>query len=188
LVLDGLIGEIYKPALDTSLSKDNRFEEFLLERKIPVNYYSERKMEIGDATIYFLYDKRIDNIAGESTNNHSGIFKLDYGETSFLFTGDVEKNVEKVYTEKYKTFLDSDVLKAGHHGSKTSSSDEFLNYVTPKYSLISAGFKNKFGHPASEVIRRLQKYGSTIYRTDLQKAVLLRSDGKQFRVINWQIN
>ncbi|MCW8996822.1 MAG: hypothetical protein OQK77_13490, partial [Psychromonas sp.] len=128
---------------------------------------------------------KIDNIAGESTNNHSGIFKLVYGETSFLFTGDVEKNIEKIYAEKYKKFLDSDVLKAGHHGSKTSSSDVFLNYVTPKYSLISAGFKNKFGHPASEVMQRLEKYGSTIYRTDLQKAVLLRSDGKRINVINW---
>ncbi|MCW8811292.1 MAG: DNA internalization-related competence protein ComEC/Rec2 [Ignavibacteriaceae bacterium] len=185
LVLDGLIGEIYKPTLDTSLSKDKRFEEFLVERKIPVKYYSESKMEIGNAALYFLYDSKIDNIAGESTNNHSGIFKLVYGETSFLFTGDVEKNIEKIYAEKYKKFLDSDVLKAGHHGSKTSSSDVFLNYVTPKYSLISAGFKNKFGHPASEVMQRLEKYGSTIYRTDLQKAVLLRSDGKRINVINW---
>jgi competence protein ComEC len=185
LVLGGLIGEIYKPALDTSLNKDVLFEEFLRERNVPVQYYSERKMEIGNTVLYFLYDKKIDNIAGESTNNHSGIFKLVYGETSFLFTGDVEKNVEKIYAEKYKKFLDADVLKAGHHGSKTSSSEVFLSYVTPKYSLISAGFKNKFGHPASEVIQRLEKYGSTIYRTDLQKAVLLRSDGKRINVINW---
>jgi competence protein ComEC len=185
LVLDGLIGEIYKPALDTSLNKDVLFEEFLRERKVPVHYYSERKMEIGNTVLYFFYDKKNDNIAGGSTNNHSGIFKLVYGETSFLFTGDVEKNVEKIYTEKYRNFLDSDVLKAGHHGSKTSSSDEFLSYVTPKYSLISAGFKNKFGHPAYEVIQRLEKYGSKIYRTDLQKAVLLRSDGKQVKVIKW---
>jgi competence protein ComEC len=185
LVLGGLIGEIYKPALDTSLNKDVLFEEFLRERNVPVQYYSERKMEIGNTVLYFLYDKKIDNIAGESTNNHSGIFKLVYGENSFLFTGDVEKNVEKIYAEKYKKFLDADVLKAGHHGSKTSSSEVFLSYVTPKYSLISAGFKNKFGHPASEVIQRLEKYGSTIYRTDLQKAVLLRSDGKRINVINW---
>ena len=185
LVLDGVIGEIYKPAPDTSLSKDKRFEEFLTERNIPVNYYSEKKLKIGNSVLYFLYDKKVDNIAGESTNNHSGIFRLVYGKTSFLFTGDLEKNTEKIYAEKYGKFLDSDVLKAGHHGSKTSSSDEFLSYVKPKYSLISAGFKNKFGHPASEVIQRLIKYGSTIYRTDLQKAVLLRSDGSQIKVINW---
>ncbi|MGB5289038.1 MAG: DNA internalization-related competence protein ComEC/Rec2, partial [Ignavibacteriaceae bacterium] len=185
LVLEGIIGEIYKPNIDTSLSKDIRFEEFLKENKVPVHYFSERKMDIGNSALYFLYDDKVKNIAGESTNNRSGIFKLVYGETSFLFTGDVEKNVEKIYAEKYKNFLDSDVLKAGHHGSKTSSSDVFLNYITPKYSLISAGFKNKFGHPANEIIQRFQMYGSKIYRSDLQKAVLLRSDGKQIKVVNW---
>ena len=185
LVLDGLIGEIYKPALDTSLNKDKRFEAFLSEREIPIHYYKEERRGIGNTDMYFLYDDSINNIAGESTNNHSGIFKLVYGKTSFLFTGDVEKNVEKIYVEKYKRFLDSDVLKAGHHGSKTSSSDEFLSYVTPKYSLISAGFKNKFGHPDDEVIQRLKKKGSIIYRTDLQKSVLLRSDGDDIKLINW---
>jgi competence protein ComEC len=185
LVLEGMINKIYKPEVDTSLSKDKRFEEFLREREIPVYYFSEQKMEIGNTFLYFLDDDNIKNIAGESTNNRSGIFKLVYGETSFLFTGDVEKNVERIYARKYKYFLDSDVLKAGHHGSKTSSSDEFLKYVTPEYSLISAGFKNKFGQPANEVIERLNKYGSSIYRSDLQKAVLLRSDGKQIKVINW---
>ena len=185
LVLEGLIGEIYKPAIDTSLCKDIRFEKFLLERNIPIHHYSEERLAIGNTPIYFLYDDRINNIAGESTNNRSGIFKIVYGETSFLFTGDVEKNVENIYARKYKNFLDSDVLKAGHHGSKTSSSEVFLNYITPNYSLISAGFKNKFGHPAEEIIQRLQKYGSIIYRSDLQKAVVLRSDGKQIKLVHW---
>ena len=185
LVLGGLVDEIYKPAIDTSLSKDKRFEEFLAERKIPVNYYSKKSLQIGNTDIYFLFDDRITSVSGESTNNNSGIFKLVYGKTGFLFTGDVEKNVEKIYAEKYKNFLDSDVLKAGHHGSKTSSSEVFLNYVTPEYSLISAGFKNKFGHPADEIIQRLEKYGSTIFRSDLQKAVLLRSDGEEIKAIKW---
>ena len=185
LVLEGLIGEIYKPAIDTSLCKDIRFEKFLLERNIPIHHYSEERLAIGNTPIYFLYDDRINNIAGESTNNRSGIFKIVYGETSFLFTGDVEKNVENIYARKYKNFLDSDVLKAGHHGSKTSSSEVFLNYITPNYSLISAGFKNKFGHPAEEIIQRLQKYGSIIYRSDLQKAVVLRSDGMQIKLVSW---
>jgi len=142
-------------------------------------------MEVGNAALYFLYDDEVKNIAGESTNNHSGIFKLIYGETSFLFTGDVEKNVEKYYTNKYRRFLDSDVLKVGHHGSKTSSSNEFLKYVSPELSLISAGFKNKFGHPVQDVIQRLKAEGSTIYRSDLNKAVILRSDGEQIQLINW---
>ncbi|HSW56052.1 MAG TPA: DNA internalization-related competence protein ComEC/Rec2 [Ignavibacteriaceae bacterium] len=185
LILEGMIGEIFKPEIDTSLSKDKRFEEFLSERGIPVNNFKEEKMEVANAALYFLYDDEIKLIAGESTNNRSGIFKLVYGQTSFLFTGDVEKNVENIYAKKYRYFLDSDVLKVGHHGSKTSSSHQFLKYVSPELSLISAGFKNKFGHPVEEVIQRLEAEGSTIYRSDLQKAILLRSDGQEIKLINW---
>ena len=185
LILEGMIGKIFKPEIDTSLSKDNRFEEFIRERGIPISYFKEEKIEVGNAALYFLYDDEVKNISGESTNNRSGIVKLVYGETSFLFTGDVEKDVENFYAKKYKYFLDSDVLKVGHHGSKTSSSNEFLKYVSPELSLISAGFKNKFGHPVEDVLQRLEAEGSTIYRTDLNKAVLLRSDGKEIKLINW---
>lgn len=185
LMLEDMIGEIIKPEIDTSLGKDKRFEEFLSERGIPVNYFKEEKTEVGNAALYFLYDDEIKLIAGESTNNRSGIFKLVYGQTSFLFTGDVEKNVENIYANKYQYFLDSDVLKVGHHGSKSSSSHQFLKYVSPELSLISAGFKNKFGHPVEEVIQRLEAEGSTIYRTDLQKAILLRSDGREIKLLNW---
>ena len=185
LILEGMIGKIFKPEIDTSLSKDNRFEEFIRERGIPISYFKEEKIEVGNAALYFLYDDEVKNISGESTNNRSGIVKLVYGETSFLFTGDVEKDVENFYAKKYKYFLDSDVLKVGHHGSKTSSSNEFLKYVSPELSLISAGFKNKFGHPVEDVLQRLEAEGSTIYRTDLNKAVLLRSDGKEINLINW---
>jgi len=186
LVLQGMIGEVFKPEIDTSLSKDKRFEEFISKRGIPIHYFKEEKMEIGNTALYFLYDEEIKSISGESTNNRSGIFKIVYGETSFLFTGDVEKNVENIYANKYQYFLDSDVLKVGHHGSKTSSSTGFLRYVSPQLSLISAGFKNKFGHPVEEVIQRLEAEGATIYRTDLQKAILLRSDGEEIEQIAWK--
>jgi competence protein ComEC len=185
LILEGMIGEIFKPEIDTTLSKDKRFEEFIVERKIPIRYFREEKMEIGNAALYFLYDEEIKSLSGSSTNDRSGIFKLVYGETSFLFTGDVEKKVEKFYADKYRHFLDSDVLKVGHHGSKTSSSVEFLRYISPELSLISAGFKNKFGHPVEDVIQRLESEGAAIFRTDLQKAILLRSDGEQIQLINW---
>ncbi len=186
LILEGMIREIIKPEIDTSLNKDKRFEEFIRGRGIPVNNFKEEKIDIGNSALYFLYDEVVNDVSGESTNNRSGIFKLVYGETSFLFTGDVEKDVEKIYASKYRHFLESDVLKVGHHGSKTSSSHQFLKYVSPELSLISAGFKNKFGHPVDEVIQRLDAEGSNIYRTDLQKAILLRSDGEQIKQIAWK--
>ncbi len=185
LVLAGIIKQIFKPELDSTLSKDKRFEEFIRESGVTVHYFQEQKLEIGNTNLYFIYDKNLKNISSNSTNDRSGVFKLVYGNTSFLFTGDLEKRIEKFYSKKYKSFLDSDVLKVGHHGSKTSSSEEFLDYVTPKISLISAGYKNKFGHPVKEVIERLQDEGSIIYRTDLQKAILLRSDGYSIKLINW---
>jgi competence protein ComEC len=185
IILKGMIEEIIKPELDTSLSKDKRFEEFIQRRGVPIKYFKEEKLEVGNTALYFLYDEQLKSLSGESTNDRSGVFKLVYGQTSFLFTGDVEKKIEKFYVNKYKYFLDSDILKVGHHGSKTSSSEVFLEYVTPEVSLISAGFKNKFGHPSGEIIERLQNVGSTIYRSDLQKAILLRSDGDEIKIINW---
>jgi competence protein ComEC len=185
LILEEKIAEIIKPEIDSTVDKDVRFEEFIKGRNIPITYFQEEKKTLGDAAIYFLYGDKIKYLAGESTNNRSALFKLVYGETSFLFTGDVESDVEKYYSNKYRNFLDSEVLKVGHHGSKTSTSEEFLNLISPKLSLISAGFKNKFGHPVLEIMERLKHSGSAILRTDIQKAILLRSDGKHVKLITW---
>ncbi|MCW8805654.1 MAG: DNA internalization-related competence protein ComEC/Rec2, partial [Ignavibacteriaceae bacterium] len=95
LILNGMIGEIIKPELDTSLSKDKRFEEFIHNRGLPIKYFKEQKLEVGNAALYFLYDENLKSLSGESTNDRSGIFKMEYGHTSFLFTGDVEKRIEK---------------------------------------------------------------------------------------------
>ena len=185
LVLTGKVKKIIKPEIDTSLSKDVRFESYLKLMKVPIQYFKNEKLEIGGAVLYFLNDEEINNLNNESTNDRSAVFKLVYGRTSFLFTGDVEKGGEAYYSGKYKNFLDSDVLKVSHHGSKTSSTDVFLNCVTPEISLVSAGFKNKFGHPANEILNRLISTGSSIYRTDREKAILLQSNGHQIEIINW---
>jgi len=185
LILAGKIDKILKPAIDSTLSKDKKFELFAHEQNIPIEYFSERKSEIGNAVIYFLWDEKLESISSNSTNDKSGFFKLVYGNTSFLFTGDIEKRIEKFYSLKYRNFIDSDVLKVAHHGSKTSSSELFLEYVTPEISLISAGFKNKFRHPTKEILERLKESGSSIYRTDMDKAVLLRSNGRDIEIVNW---
>jgi competence protein ComEC len=82
--------------------------------------------------------------------------------------------------------LDSDVLKVGHHGSSTGSSDAFLSLVSPDISLVSAGIKNKFNHPAETVINSLEEINSVIYRTDKVGAVLLESDGNEIKQVNWK--
>lgn len=101
----------------------------------------------------------------EETNDYSAVVKLEYGESSFLFMGDAEKPVENELIEKYGYDLDVDVLKAGHHGSRYSSSTEFLDYVTPEYTVISCAKDNSYGHPHSETIKRLNNVNTQIFRT-----------------------
>lgn len=114
-----------------------------------------------------------------SYNNYSLVLKLTYQDTTYLFTGDAEEVSEKSITADIK----SDVLKVGHHGSKTSSSSNFLKRVSPKYAVISVGADNKYNHPASETLTKLQEYTNNIYRTDLHGNITITSDGKNIKVI-----
>ena len=86
-----------------------------------------------------------------SQNNSSLVLKILYGKDSFLFTGDAEQEAEK-HLALYASFLKSEVLKVGHHGSVTSSGKQFLEYVDPEYAVISVGRKNKFNHPSQKTI------------------------------------
>lgn len=95
-------------------------------------------------------------ITENSINNNALVCKLFYKNFTMLFTGDIEEETEKILTEKYGSKLGSDVLKVGHHGSKTSTSYDFLNFIKPNIALIGVGENNKFGHPNKDVIDRLE--------------------------------
>lgn len=111
------------------------------------------------------------------TNNTSIVLRVDYGETSFLFTGDMEAKAEKDLIESGAN-LRATVLKAGHHGSDTSSSYQFLREVMPKYIVISVGEGNSYGHPSEEILSRYRDVGAEVYRTDMQGHIIAESDGK----------
>lgn len=116
-----------------------------------------------------------------SLNNNSIVTKLHYKNFSMLFTGDIEKIAEKQIIEEYKNnlqILNSTVLKVAHHGSKTSSIQEFIEVVKPKISIIGVGENNKFGHPNDDVIARLQNIGSKIYRTDKMGEISIAVNNK----------
>lgn len=109
----------------------------------------------------------------EDTNNYSAVIKIVYGETSFLFTGDAEELSENEITED----VSADVLKAGHHGSSTSSSEDFLDRVSPSIAIISCGKDNSYGHPHRETIQKFNERNIDYYRTDELGTIIVTSDG-----------
>ncbi|MFC2133746.1 ComEC/Rec2 family competence protein [Bacteroidota bacterium] len=112
--------------------------------------------------------------------------KLVYGETSFLFTGDAGFKVEDLLIDSFGRFINVDLLKVGHHGSKNSTSDIFLDYVSPETAVISAGIQNKFRHPAKLVLDKLKRTNIKIDRTDLAGAILYQTDGNDITKIDWK--
>lgn len=119
---------------------------------------------------------------GEDLNNGSVGIKLVFGQNSFVFTGDAGEEAEQEMCESGLD-LRADVLKSGHHGSAYSTTEEMLEAVRPEYAVISVGADNDYGHPADEVLERLNRFGVEIYRTDLKGTIIFLSDGKNIRVI-----
>ena len=115
-------------------------------------------------------------------NNYSIVVKVDYGNTSFLFTGDAEELSEEEMLE-HEYDLSSDVLKVAHHGSNTSTSPEFLQAVNPRFAVISVGIGNRYGLPDNETIEQLKERNIKVYRTDEDGTVIATSDGEN---INFQ--
>jgi competence protein ComEC len=187
LIYNDRIKTIFRPKPDSSL-KSIRLERFLKKKKIKSEYYEKKNMIIGNSKVYFLNEPNDISYSKLSSNDKSGVIKIVYGETSFLFVGDCEYPAEHLLVNSFGRMLDSDILKIGHHGSPTASSKIFLNLISPKISLVSAGIKNKFNHPAESVITSLKSINSRILRTDKSGAVLLQSDGKNIKQINWRNN
>ncbi|HEY0948358.1 MAG TPA: ComEC/Rec2 family competence protein [Candidatus Paceibacterota bacterium] len=112
------------------------------------------------------------------TNDASVVLRLVYGDSEFMLTGDAPSWVEGRLAQKYGTGLRSDVLKAGHHGSRTSSSDAFLAAVMPQTVVVSAGKDNPYGHPHPEVLESVREIGASVVSTAESGTIVFRSDGK----------
>lgn len=120
-----------------------------------------KNFDVGDAKVYTLSQ----NNDAVNVNNKSIVFKLVYGDFSMLFMADAESEVEKELLEE-DADLSADVLKIGHHGSKTSTTDEFLDKVNPKYAVVSCGNGNDYNHPYGAVTKRFEDKNIPLYRTD----------------------
>ena len=117
----------------------------------------------------------------EKTNNYSVVLMLKYGESEILLTGDIEAKAERQIILSGAN-LDADILKVAHHGSKTSTIEEFLYEVSPQVAVIQVGAKNRYGHPTQEVLNRLENFGMKLYRTDVDGGVKVVSDGVNYLV------
>ena len=185
---DMVIGEfdvkrVIMPALDESdIPTTVVFEEMIaaLEASVDtevIEAVSGTVYELGGMTMKILAPND-DDYPRNDKNNYSVATRLDFGATSFLLTGDAEELSEEQMLAAYpKEALDCDFFKAGHHGSRTSSTKEFLAAVTPKIVAISCGRDNKYGHPHAEALERFEAIGATVYRTDLEGTLVFVSDG-----------
>ena len=143
------------------------------KKKIP--YYScIKELNIDKNKLYFLQTKEYDN-----ENDNSNAIYTGLSGYKFMFMGDASVTTEKEILDKYN-LLDIDVLKVGHHGSRTSSGKEFIDEVNPKYLIISVGKNNRYGHPNKEVLKNLEK--SKIYRTDDDVSIIFKIKNNKLKI------
>lgn len=136
------------------------------------------RIELGDGvTLTILFPDQ--DVEGMETNEASIIARLTYGDTEVMLTGDAPKETEKQVLA-YGENIQSDILKIGHHGSKTSTDGEFVKAVNPEFVVISSGRGNKYGHPNEEVLETLASFPAEVLRTDQMGTIVFKSDGKKF--------
>ncbi len=175
------IGKFYLPQMaDRDIPTTVTFEEMLEAAADRGVRFSTAKAGVELLALPNLTARLIAPVEGETDglNNYSAVLRLQYGETSFLFTGDAETAAEAKMTDP----VAADVLKVGHHGSDSSTSQAFVDRVSPSIAIVSVGKDNSYGHPAADVLARLEAAGAAIYRTDLCGTVTVRSDGSTVSV------
>ena len=146
----------------------------VLDKK-KIKYYScIKELKLDNNKLYFLQTKEYDN-----ENDNSNVIYTQIDGYKFMFMGDASSVTEKEILNKYN-ISDIDVLKVGHHGSRTSSSIEFINKISPKYSIISVGKNNRYGHPNKEVLDNLKD--SKIYRTDVGGSIKLKIRNNKLKI------
>ena len=169
------IGQIYMPKIETTTKTFEDVLEAIENKNLTVTAPNKGdEIVLGQATGEFMTEPILDK---DNLNVSSLVFRLEFGNNSFLFMGDAEEESEKTIS-----WPKTDVLKVGHHGSSTSSSEEFLKQVQPQYAIIMVGEDNSYGLPTQETINKLNTIGSTIYRTDENGTIQLTSDGNTIEI------
>lgn len=178
------IGTIYLPNATTTTNIFEKLLDTIAEKnyKITVPKIDE-EIKLNNMNFKVIYTGTDES----DLNNTSIVLKLEYGKTSYLFTGDAtDKTEEKILNKD----IESDVLKVGHHGSSYSSTESFINKVNPQYAIIQVGTNNKYDHPTKTTLDKLKEKNIKVYRTDLNGTIKLTSDGKNinFETIDTNID
>lgn len=181
------IQSIYESDLSYESELYKTMHQYVVEKDISV--YQPKAGEIIDidpAIRIFVIGPEKETSGSGNPNNRSLAFKLVYGETSMLFTGDAEEKQEKEIAGRYGNFLKSDLYKIGHHSSNTSSNIDLLEVAMPEISVASLAFRNVFGHPGSDAIKRLTNIGTDLRFTSLTGSIVYESNGKDFIDSDWR--
>ena len=171
------VGAVYCPVTSYDSEPFRDFFKYVEAKNVEITVpEAGDTFSLGSATVEVLGLN-----AGSEENDTSIIMKISYGETSFLFTGDAEREAEQAVLDS-GCDLSSTVLKVGHHGGNDSSTYPFLREVMPGYAIISVGGDNSYGHPTEGALSRLEDAGAQIYRTDIHGNIIVTSDGQSVTV------
>ncbi|AYE32961.1 MBL fold protein [Clostridium septicum] len=175
------IGTFYAPKVTATTRVFERMVTALNNKNVKIKVPKVGDtLNIGNVTLEFLAPN---SPKYRKVNNYSIVTKLKYGNTSFIFTGDAESLSEGEILQK-QLDISADVLKLGHHGSRTSTSKGFLNAVNPKYAIVSAGKGNDYGHPHEETIKKLNEKNIQVFRTDISGTIIAVSNGSTINFTN----
>ncbi len=173
------VEKVFEPGTFNDSKTYQNLKSEIKKQNIP-NILAKKGMRLdigGGVFIDILFPDR--NVSTWDSNDGSVVAKLTYGLTSIMLTGDSTRETENIILSSFsKSQLDSNILKVGHHGSRTSTSKSFVEAVSPKYAIISLGKDNNYGHPHMETLNTLRKLGVQIFRTDLSSTIIMKSDGK----------
>lgn len=171
------IGKIYMPSISANSDCYEDLISVISDKQVNVITAKSGVQILNNDNLEINILSPVDSTYSEE-NNYSAVVKITYGDDSFIFMGDAEKLVENQLVEMYGSYIDADVIKVGHHGSSNSSSEEFLQVVTPDYAVISCGKENPYGHPNEDALERLENCDAEIYCTDECSTITISCDGQ----------
>jgi competence protein ComEC len=174
------VGRVFESGTFNDSKTYQNFKNEIKNQNIPdILARKGMKLDIGGGVfIDILFPDR--DVSNWETNTGSIVARLSYGKTSVMLTGDAPVETEKIIlSENPPEQLHSNILKVGHHGSRSSTSPEFLQAVSPIYALISVGKDNKYGHPHQEILDILSSFRAKIFRTDEMGTIVIKSDGQK---------